>query len=112
MKLIIAGGRDYKPTAGDVDLLDMLNKRFKITEVVSGGASGADAFGERWAEENGIKVEPFPADWSFHGRKAGPLRNTKMAAYADAVVLFPGGTGTADMRRQAKAFNLRIIDLS
>lgn len=112
MKLIIAGGRDYKPTDGDIVLLNQIKSILGVTEVVSGGASGADQFGENWAKQNSIPITHFPADWSFHGKKAGPLRNTQMAAYADAVVLFPGGAGTADMRRQAKAFNLRIIDLS
>lgn len=112
MKLIIAGGRDYKPTAGDVEFLDLLYKIFKITEVVSGGASGADAFGEQWAGERCISIKRFPADWEAHGRFAGPIRNAQMAAYADALVAFPGGAGTRNMIKEAKANNLRIIDLS
>jgi hypothetical protein len=46
MKLIIAGGRDYKFTKSDLEKLDSIEG---ITEVVSGGARGADKCGEIWA---------------------------------------------------------------
>ena len=33
-----------------------------------------------------------------------------MAQYADAVVLFPGGRGTAHMRNAARSHGLKIYD--
>jgi hypothetical protein len=107
MKLIIAGGRDYKFTERDYL---MLNNIEGVTEVVCGMARGADAFGLQWARLNNIPVAEFPANWSLYGKSAGPIRNQEMAAYADAVALFPGGVGTASMYRTAKNNGLKIYD--
>jgi predicted Rossmann-fold nucleotide-binding protein len=127
MKLIIAGGRDYQLTDADYDSLDELLSSLPIQEVVHGGATGADECGEAWAKLRGIPVHPpFKADWydltkpdaiiktDRNGRKydayAGPRRNKEMAAYADAVALFPGGDGTASMYRAAKGSGIEIYD--
>ena len=81
-----------------------------IVEVVSGGAAGADREGEKWAAGWGLPVKKFPADWKMHGKAAGPIRNREMAQYADAVALFPGGKGTADMFNEATKAGLMIYD--
>lgn len=107
MKTIIAGGRDYLLTPEDWCYLYNL----EITEVVSGGATGADAGGEEYAVKHNIPIKRFPADWEKHGRAAGPIRNAQMADYADAVVLFPGGKGTNSMFKIATAAGLIIYDL-
>ena len=52
----------------------------------------------------------FPADWDKHGRAAGPIRNAQMARYADAVALFPGGRGTASMRRVAEKAGITVYE--
>jgi len=57
-----------------------------ITTVISGTAAGVDVHGERWAEEQGIPVEKYPADWNKHGKSAGHIRNAEMADVADALV--------------------------
>lgn len=106
MKCIVAGGRDYRLTQSDLDKLDVLD----ISEVVSGGATGADASGESYAYFNGLPVKRFPADWQTHGRAAGPIRNQQMAEYADAVALFPGGRGTASMYKEAVKAGIKIYD--
>jgi YspA, cpYpsA-related SLOG family/Possible lysine decarboxylase len=126
MRLIIAGGREYQFTEQDKACLDSLDfqqeqTRDPIVMVLSGGSghqewlngrlvlSGADRWGARWAESRGIPVSVFKPDWSL-GRKAGPLRNEKMASMADAVVLFPGGRGTDSMYREALKARLIIHD--
>lgn len=101
---IIAGGRDYELTPEDEAWLDTL----PIREVVSGGARGADAGGEVWANKRNLPITRFPADWDTHGKRAGWLRNCEMADYAQAVVLFPGGRGTASMRQEAEKRGLVI----
>jgi hypothetical protein len=106
MKLIIAGGRNYHITDADWQKLDAL----PITEIVSGGASGADAGGEAYAQVRGFPVTRFVADWSRYGYKAGPIRNQHMAEYADAVALFPGGRGTNSMAAKAKKAGIVIYD--
>ena len=107
MKLIIAGGRDYSFSRNDYTRLEAIED---ISEVVCGGASGADYAGKLWAFSQGIPVELMPADWETHGKAAGPIRNRQMAAYADAVALFSGGRGTDSMYREAEKAGLKIFD--
>lgn len=106
MRTVIAGGRYYRLTWVDFLYLQTL----PITEVVSGGAKGADTGGEEFAQWVGLPVRKFPADWNRYGRSAGMRRNLEMAEYAEAVVLFPGGTGTANMRRQAIKNRLLVFE--
>jgi hypothetical protein len=110
MRVIIAGGRDYVFTEDDVLYLIELAEENDFSEVVSGGARGADRCGEIWAEQVGLHVEQFPAEWKKYGKGAGHKRNALMAKYADAVVLFPGGKGTDNMFENARINNLRIFD--
>jgi len=107
MRTIIAGGRDYILTEEDFLWLDSLKPG--ISEVVCGGARGADTGGFNWGWSRGIPVKSFPADWNAHGKAAGFIRNRQMAQYAERVVLFPGGRGTAHMLKEAQAAKLIII---
>lgn len=109
MKLIIAGGRDFTPSTPWYNLVDNVIHNFKITEIVSGGCRGADAFGEEMARRNSIPAVTFKADWNAYGKAAGPIRNKAMAQYADAVILLPGGVGTDSMRHEAKSAGIKII---
>ena len=110
MKVIIAGGRDYKSTEQDTLRLNELLNSIPITEVVCGLANGADAYGASWAEFQGLPVAEFPANWDAYGKAAGMLRNKEMADYADAVILFPGGRGTDNMFSLAVEGDLIVHD--
>ena len=109
MKVIIAGGRNYKFKQSDILLLKCFHYKYKFTEIVSGGATGADAEGEAFAENNNIMIRKYIANWGAYKRAAGPIRNGQMAQYADAVILFPGGDGTASMRKLSKEHGLKIL---
>lgn len=111
MKVIIAGGRNYIFQNKDFEILDYIATKWSISEVVSGGATGADQGGEDWAIKNNISIKKFPADWSKYGKVAGPIRNAEMAAYADGLILFPGGRGSKNMLETAKEFNLEILTI-
>jgi hypothetical protein len=51
------------------------------------------------------------ADWHWHGRAAGPIRNQKMLDWGpDLVVAFAGGDGTACMMRLARAAGVEVIE--
>lgn len=92
-----------------------------ITTLYHGGAPGADEGSGLWAAARGIPVLPFLADWNRHGDAAGPIRNADMLAgrhptegqvpRPELVVAFPGGEGTADMVRKAKAAGVPVYDL-
>lgn len=87
MKVIIAGGRDYSFSVRDLNLLDALHKEHGFSEVVSGGAWGADFEGKQWAARNGVFVKRFPADWKKHGRAAGPITKLNVVHSAMGVWL-------------------------
>lgn len=106
MKTIIAGGRDYQLTEADFQWLDVQG----ITEVVCGGCSGADTGGFDWAWSRRIPVKTIVADWKAHGKAAGPIRNAEMARYAERCILFPGGRGTASMRREAMKAGIPVVE--
>ena len=111
-KLIVAGSRsfsDFDRLAADLDRL--LVRRFPDVEIVSGGASGADALAERYARSRGLAFRAFPADWRRWGKLAGPIRNRQMADYGSAVVVYWDGRsrGTADMISSASAAGLRVV---
>lgn len=111
LKLIIAGGRDYDLTDVDLWYLDTFRERIDGLEIVTGGCpTGADFWAEVWARTWGIPVKTFKAHWDVHGRAAGPIRNEAMAAYGDAVMLFPGGRGTESMKKEAVKKSLFIFD--
>ena len=112
MRTIVAGGREFVPSALWLARVALALHKLGTTVVVSGTCRGADVFGESVAEIVGIPVKRYPADWDGQGRSAGHLRNALMAQNADSLVLLPGGPGTASMRAKASEAGLRVIDLS
>lgn len=110
MKVIIAGGRcfdDYEQLCCFCD--DVLRNQINI-EIVSGGARGADALGEKYALERDYNVIRFPAAWSKFGKSAGVIRNAEMANYAAILIAFWDGKsrGTRSMINLAKKEGLQV----
>lgn len=105
MRLIIAGSRDFNDYKLLVETLEAegFNKS-TVAEVVSGRAHGADALGEKWAISLGIPIKRMPADWDSYGKRAGYIRNSEMAEYANACIVFWNGSskGTKHMIDVAK----------
>lgn len=89
MKTIVAGSRSI--TNIDTVMQAIKDCPWKITQIVSGTASGVDQLGELCAEQLGIYVKQFPADWGTYGNSAGYIRNREMAKYADAVIIVYDG---------------------
>ena len=110
MKLIIAGGRDEELSTFDLYKIALFCLVHDVSEIVNGGATGVDAQAAGFATNAQIPIKVFHADWEKHGKAAGPIRNAEMAAYADAVVLFPGGKGTESMYQEAKKAGIKIYD--
>lgn len=113
MKLIIAGSRTVEPSIEDIDReVAELVARFRgrpgdpaelITEVVSGGATGADRAGEAWAKHRGIALHVeriTDEDVQRHGKYLAPkMRNRRMAERGEIALVFWDGEsgGSADM---------------
>lgn len=111
MKILVCGGRDYTDREAVFAAFDRVHAKQPITLLIHGAARGADALADDWARARGVPREPHPADWAKHGRSAGPRRNWRMLeAGPDGVVAFPGGRGTADMVRQARAAGVPVWD--
>lgn len=117
VRIIVAGGRDFGDYRLLADTLDALlpNMGTKDITLVSGGCRGADALGERYADEHGIRVKRFPAEWKTYGRAAGPIRNRQMAEFSAEVkgilLAFWDGQsrGTASMISLAERCGLDIV---
>ncbi|MBR4073078.1 MAG: DUF2493 domain-containing protein [Clostridia bacterium] len=91
MRIVIAGCRNYNNYQEAKEYIDYCLSNIRKGNniiIVSGCASGADAIGERYAQENGFRIEKFPADWEKYGRNAGPKRNEQMAEVSDYVICF------------------------
>lgn len=111
MKVIVAGSRDIT----DYLFVDkcIIESNLHITALVSGNARGVDQLGERWAKEHNIPIEFYPVtkeDWNTFGKKAGHLRNLKMAQNADALLAIWDGVspGTKNMIENAIKHNLKL----
>ena len=116
-RVIIAGTRDfsdYQLLRDKCDAILSSKRQDSNIIIVSGTARGADRLGERYARERGYEIRQFPADWLNDEKKAGPIRNAKMADNADALIAFWDGEsrGTKNMIETAKRKGLviRTID--
>ena len=89
MKMAIVGSRTFN----EYETLRATLEPYKdkITEIVSGGARGADTLGERWAKEHNKKITIFYPDWDTHGKAAGFIRNKDIVENSDGVVAFWDG---------------------
>lgn len=112
MKILICGGRNYSNTHQAFKDLDEFHKEHNVTEVIHGGARGADSIGGHWAELRNIPVTVYPAQWDKYGKSAGYRRNHDMATHGkpDAVLAFPGGRGTQHMIDIANKMNITVYE--
>lgn len=110
MKCIIAGSRTAT-IEQVIEALETCPFTSEITEVVSGGARGADSYGELIAEEFNTPVKRFLAEWEKYGRGAGHIRNQQMAEYAESLIAIWDGNspGTSNMIEQAKKKGLKVF---
>jgi hypothetical protein len=108
MITLIAGTRTFN----DYKLLSEELSKLNITEIISGGARGADYLAEVYAKENNIPIKVFPAQWEKFGKKAGYIRNKEMWDYGiDLCVLFWDGhsKGTKHNIDLSKIYNKKVI---
>ena len=110
LRILVCGGRDFTNKAAVWQALDRLHAKRPIAAIIQGTSRGADTLAAEWGWERGITVCSFPADWDQYGRRAGTIRNQRMLdeGKPDGVVAFPGGVGTADMTRRARAAGLTV----
>jgi hypothetical protein len=90
--------------------LDRVLRKYPDLVVIEGGAKGADTIAREWARERGLHVQEYLAEWAKYGKRAGFLRNERMLREGkpDAVIAFPGGSGTAMMCEIARAAGVPV----
>lgn len=110
MKLLVCGGRNYNDHEHVFKVLNAFHEKYWISVVVTGAASGADYLAGKWATENGISLIEYPANWKKNGKAAGPIRNQEMLTKEkpNAVIAFPGGSGTNDMIGRAQKAGIDV----
>ena len=116
MRVLVCGGRNYRGLEPDQHVgmtLHDLHLQRPIAALIEGGSSGADSTARHWAKSAGVRSVTVPADWHTHGKAAGPIRNQRMIDdfKPDLVLAFPGGRGTADMVRRARAAGVEVREL-
>jgi hypothetical protein len=66
MRVVIFGGRTIRDRALlERAIANAAAKGIVPTAVAWGQAPGVDALGKMWADEHGVPVEPFSADWDL-----------------------------------------------
>ncbi|ANQ52903.1 DUF2493 domain-containing protein (plasmid) [Flammeovirga sp. MY04] len=116
-RLIIAGSREMNLCQSSYQILSSFVESYLEennmipwnTEIVLGGAKGADEIGEDFALNNGFQIKKFLPDWNL-GKKAGPLRNKQMAEYSTHLICFWDGNsrGSRSMIHIAQRIGLAV----
>lgn len=91
MRIAIVGSRGFK----NFDFLEKTildnYKTENITEIISGGAKGADTLAEQFAIKHSIPMSIFTPDWELYGKSAGYKRNIQIIDMSDEVIAFWDG---------------------
>ena len=110
---LICGGRNFDDEVMFEDAMGDLMRHFgHPSRIVHGGATGADGMADDLGKRLSVDVVPCPADWTKHGRAAGPIRNKEMLTHRPTkVIAFPGGRGTKDMVKQARSAGITVVEI-
>lgn len=114
-RALFCGSRDFAIRGPIRRVIEALALQRKGWEIVTGGASGADAIAAEYGHQYGLMVHVVPADWDKHGKAAGPIRNQRMLEELAPKVCYAFSSrrratpGTADMCRRARAAGLPIF---
>lgn len=125
MKVLICGDRFYEEVAPILWILYGLTYHDKNLVLVEGEAKGADSISREVAyhlnetfPDIDIEVRKYPANWSKHGRAAGPIRNRQQfdTEQPDVVIGFHNkaatSKGTKDMLDYAKTKGAKVYLVS
>jgi hypothetical protein len=112
MRLAIIGSRNFT----DWNLLESKIDELKLkpTEIVSGGAKGADSLGEKYAKMKNIPIKIYKPDWEKYGKAAGVIRNEDIINYSDRVIAFWDGKskGTKNSIDHARKLSKKVYIIS
>lgn len=105
-RVIVCGSRGFSDKVlFHEKIMEYLEEFTEPVLFISGAApTGADDLIIRWCQKFNYPCKQVPADWDTQGKRAGFLRNTKMAEMATHVLAFYDGTspGTKHMLEEAE----------
>lgn len=112
MRLLVCGGRNFNDFEWMNEVLVWFTGSNAVEVIIHGAARGADSLAAEWASLANVPTKAYPADWKAHGKAAGPIRNRLMLedGKPDYVIAFPGGSGTANMVKQAREAGLQVME--
>ena len=112
VRVLICGSREW----GNLHYIyNFIKSLPEDVVIIEGECSGADLAAKQAAIIYGYEFEPYPADWTKYGKKAGPIRNQQMLdeGKPDIVVGFHeninASKGTKDMFNKAKKAGLKTF---
>ena len=76
MRVLVCGDRNWTDRQRIGVRLATLDPDSDV--VIHGGCRGADKLAGQAAKAHNLPVEVYPAEWTRHGRAAGPIRNQQM----------------------------------
>lgn len=111
MRVLVCGDRDWVGYVAITKRLCLLDQT--DTTIIHGGCRGADQIAGVVAERLNMDAEEYPAQWTKHGRAAGPIRNQQMLDTGiDLVLAFHGNIieskGTKDMVTRAEKAGVEV----
>lgn len=103
MRVGIVGSRIFNDYDKFFIELENIIKDYVVSEIISGGARGADTFAEIYVDNNRINKKVFKPDWAI-GKHAALLRNTTIVENYDIIIAFWDGVskGTLDSINKAE----------
>lgn len=109
-RILVCGGRDFDDGHCVFRELNGALEHYGECIIIQGGANGADNLARQWALSRGICCIQVDAPWDKFGKSAGAIRNAWMLQYCapTIVIAFPGGSGTANMCKLARAAGLPV----
>ncbi len=109
MKTAVIGSRNFN----DYELLVRELDKFQITELISGGARGADQLAARYAKVRGIPLTEHKPDYRIYGKKATYVRNDLIIKECERLIAFwdgkSPGTGSVIDKTRKKGKEVKII---
>lgn len=117
VRVIVTGDRNWYCHSIASITIHRLRKRYSERCIIHGGATGVDSAFDAAARINDCHVECYAADWAQYGKRAGPMRNTKMLSSGCDFVLAvhrdlksSKGTRSCVTMALAKGFAVFLID--
>lgn len=114
-RVLICGSRTWNK----IDVIaSVVEKLPEGSVVIQGDAAGADTIAKACAQERGLEVLSFPANWEKHGKSAGPIRNKEMLYKGEPnlVIAFidtlSDSVGTNNMIDLAEAVGIQVIKVA